>query len=176
MLGNVARGSELGHSTLAQALARSGYLVAALRHPGDNWQDTSLRDGPGASRYFSQRPAQVSHVIGARVRAVVAMAPLGAPFTAQSLARIAVPTLLIQAEGDRVLMPRFHAGWVARHMPQAQRVSVPKAWHFVFMDTPGMPLPSPDGDIGADPPGFDRAAFLAQLGQWLPAFFDQAWR
>ena len=27
-------GSELGHSRLATALARSGYLVAALRHPG----------------------------------------------------------------------------------------------------------------------------------------------
>jgi predicted dienelactone hydrolase len=56
-------GSELGHSSLAQALAGSGYLVAALRHPGDNWQDTSLRDGPGADRYFAQRPAQVSQVI-----------------------------------------------------------------------------------------------------------------
>ena len=32
-------GSELGHSVLAQALARNDYLVAALRHPGDNWQD-----------------------------------------------------------------------------------------------------------------------------------------
>ena len=31
-------GSELGHSFLAQALARNGYLVAALRHPGDNWR------------------------------------------------------------------------------------------------------------------------------------------
>ena len=28
-------GSELGHSSLAQALARNGYLVAALRHPGE---------------------------------------------------------------------------------------------------------------------------------------------
>lgn len=29
-------GSELGHTSLAEALARHGYLVAALRHPGDN--------------------------------------------------------------------------------------------------------------------------------------------
>jgi predicted dienelactone hydrolase len=35
-------GSELAHSGLAEALARGGYLVAALRHPGDNWQDRSL--------------------------------------------------------------------------------------------------------------------------------------
>ena len=44
-------GSELGHSFLAQALARKGYLVAALRHPGDNWQDRSLID-KSPERYF----------------------------------------------------------------------------------------------------------------------------
>lgn len=29
-------GTELGHARLAEALAARGYLVAALRHPGDN--------------------------------------------------------------------------------------------------------------------------------------------
>ena len=110
------------------------------------------------------------------MRAVVALAPLGAAFTAESLAGITVPTLLVQAEQDRYLVPRFHSGWIARNMPQAQQLSVPGAWHFVFMDTPSMPLPSPDGDVGANPPGFDRAAFLDQLGRSLTAFFDQAWR
>jgi predicted dienelactone hydrolase len=251
-------GTELGHSSLAEALARSGYLVAALRHPGDNWQDTSLRDGPAAARYFVQRPQQVSQVIDAllqhplwkdriardsrgprvgavghsaggytvlalaggqadmarvtahckaerdadpifcgmtgagtptpsastaapsatdpRVRAVVALAPLGAPFTAASLATISVPTLLYQADEDHYLVPRFHAGWIAQNVPKVQRINVPKAWHFVFMDKPSMSLMTPDGDIAADPPGFDRAALLDQLGQALPAFFDQAWR
>ena len=262
MLSHGTGGSELGHSSLAQALAQSGYLVAALRHPGDNWQDTSLRDGPGAARYFVQRPLQVSQVIDAllqdplwkdriasdsrgprvgaighsaggytvlalaggqpdmarlaahctneraedpifcglartlptstsnptpaapvlpssgdpRVRAVVALAPLAAPFSASSLTGIRVPTLLYQAEQDRFLVPRFHSAWVAQNMPQAQRVSVPLAWHFAFMDTPSTPLASADGDVGADAPGFDRAAFLEQLGRALPAFFDQAWQ
>jgi predicted dienelactone hydrolase len=277
-------GAELGHSSLAQALAQSGYLVAALRHPGDNWQDTSLRDGPGAGRYLERRPQQVSQLIDAllqdplwkdriasdsrgprvgavghsaggytvlalaggepdmnrmfahcdaqrqadpifcgvgklqlpapapaatataaatstaaaapartanatfeqtkavltdpRVRAVVALAPLGVPFIGASLARITVPTLIYEAEQDRYLVPRFHSGWIVQNLPatpQTQRLSVPSAWHFVFMDTPSMPLPSPDGDIGADPSGFKRAAFLEQLGRALPAFFDQAW-
>lgn len=265
MLSHGTGGSELGHSTLAQALAQSGYLVAALRHPGDNWQDTSLRDGPGAARYFVQRPLQVSQVIDAllqdplwkdriasdskgprigaighsaggytvlalaggqpdmarlanhcarvraqdpifcsmgrspsaapagettapaasspqaaptdtRVRAVAALAPVGVPLSDQSLARITLPTLLVQAEQDRFLVPRFHSGWIAQNMPKAQLQSVPQAWHFVFMDTPSMPLPTPDGDIAADPPGFDRPAFLATLGRSLVVFFDQAWR
>jgi hypothetical protein len=110
-----------------------------------------------------------------RIRGVVAMAPAGVLFTADSLARITVPTLLYRAEEDRFLVPRFHVGWIAQNMPQAQVISVPKAWHFVFMDTPSMPLMSPDGDVGANPPSFDRSAFLDQLGRALPVFFDRVW-
>ncbi|MBL0090906.1 MAG: hypothetical protein IPP50_00480 [Piscinibacter sp.] len=57
-------GSELGHTTLAQALARSGYLVAALRHAGDNWQDRSLIE-KSPERYFDERSRQASRVIDA---------------------------------------------------------------------------------------------------------------
>ena len=55
-------GTELGHGRLAEALAARGYLVAALRHPGDNWQDQSLRT-QRAEQYFDERPRQVSRVI-----------------------------------------------------------------------------------------------------------------
>ena len=253
-------GSELGHSRLAEALARSGYLVAALRHPRDNWQDQSLlRDGP--EKYFAERPRQVTWVIDAllrdpqwkdriardargprvgavghsaggytvlalaggqpdlsriakhcevdraddpifcrtgrvgqptaapaatppsigpltdpRVRAVVALAPVGVLFTAQSLAEIRLPVAVYEAQKDRWLVPRFHAEWVARNLPGAELHRVPNAWHFAFMDTPSMPIPTDDGDIRADPPGFDRTAFLKRLSRALPAFFDKAFR
>ncbi len=244
-------GSELGHSSLAEALARSGYLVAALRHPGDNYQDSSLRTS-GFGRYFQERPKQASAVIDAllrdpdwkdriardargpkvgavghsaggytvlalagarpdlqrlvdhcarerdddpifcgsrtgetalppmpsladwRVRAVVALAPLAALFSAESLAAVPVPVAIYAADKDRWLVPRFHADWLAANMPRAQIHRVANAWHFAFMDRPGMPIPTPDGDIGADPPGFDRPAFLKQLATELPAFFDKA--
>jgi predicted dienelactone hydrolase len=254
-------GSELGHSRLAVALARAGYLVAALRHPGDNYQDTSLLTNGGA-RYFSERPRQVSRVIDAlladpqwkdriardakgprvgavghsaggytvvalaggqpdvariaahcrqqraddpifcgmgrgdrpaeaataaapapdsatadpRVRAVVALAPLGVVFDAASLAAIQVPVSLYEAENDRWLVPRFHVRWIAANLKGAETHRVAEAWHFAFMDTPSMPIPTPDGDIAADPPGFDRAAFLRRLGNEVPAFFDKAMR
>jgi len=250
-------GTELGHSSLAEALARSGYLVAAIRHPGDNWQDQSLLK-QGANAYFTERPRQVSRVIDAllqdpqwkdriasdaqgprigavghsaggytvlalaggqadlsrvrthceseraadpifcgvnrnapsaavppttsvlpslrdpRVRGVVALAPAGVHFTASSLAEIRIPTQIYEAEQDRFLVPRFHAEWVAQNMPAAQLVRVPNAWHFAFMDTPATAIPTDDGDIRADPPGFDRKAFLARLGHEIPAFFDKA--
>jgi predicted dienelactone hydrolase len=250
-------GSELTHSSLAEALARDGYLVAALRHPGDNWQDRSLlKDRSGA--YFSERPRQVTRVIDAllndpqwseriardasgprigavghsaggytvlalaggapdpsriashcsaepaedpifcalstrdrapgsaasvfrpsvpladaRVRAVVALAPLGVVFTAQSLAAIRIPVALYDAEGDRFLVPRFHAEWIARNAPGIQMRRVPNAWHFAFADPPSIAIGTEDGDLGADPSGFDRRAFLQQLARDIPDFFDR---
>jgi predicted dienelactone hydrolase len=251
-------GTELGHSVLAQALARNGYLVAALRHPGDNWQDRSLLE-TSPERYFDERPRQASRVIDAiladpawkariasdsqgplvgalghsaggytvlalagarpdmpqmrqhclakaaedpifcgmsragaavppplptatrplkdaRVRAIVAMAPAGVLLTAESLATVGPATLIYEAELDRFLVPRFHAEWVAKHLPAANLHRVPNAWHFAFMDAPSMPLPSPDGDVAANPPGFDRVAFLKQLGIDITAFFDKTLR
>jgi hypothetical protein len=109
------------------------------------------------------------------VRAVVALAPLGAVLTAESLQRIGVPARVYEAGADRFLVPRFHSGWVAAQAPQIERVVLPNAWHFVFMDSPKHRLPTPDGDVGADPEGFDRTAFLAALGPALAAFFDDSW-
>jgi predicted dienelactone hydrolase len=247
-------GTELGHSVLAQALARNGYLVAALRHPGDNWQDRSLLE-TSPERYFDERPRQASRVIDAiladpawkariatdnqgprvgalghsaggytvlalagampdlsrmrkhclteasedpifcgmgrpgvsappssaaaislkdeRVRAIIAMAPAGVLFTSESLAAVSPATMIYEAELDRFLVPRFHAEWVASNLPAANLHRVPNAWHFAFMDTPSMPLPSPDGDVAANPPGFDRGAFLKELAIEIVAFFDK---
>jgi predicted dienelactone hydrolase len=256
-------GTELGHGSLAEALAQGGYLVAALRHPGDNWQDRSLLQASSA-RYFTERPQHVSRVIDAllrdpawseriakdaqgprigaighsaggytvlalaggqpdlsrisahcqsqsaedpifcgvvqtgqsttstatatattqpippltdaRVRAVVALSPLGVVFSPESLAKIRIPIAIYEAELDRYLVPRFHAQWITRNLPTAEFHRVPNAWHYAFMDTPSMPIASPDGDLAANPPGFDRPAFLQQLQRELPAFFDKALR
>ena len=71
-------------------------------------------------------------------------------------------------------MPRFHAEWVASHLPAPQLRRVPNAWHFAFMDSPSMPIPSPDGDVAANPPGFDREAFLKRLAGEITDFFDKS--
>lgn len=248
-------GSEIGHSSLAEALAQQGYLVAALRHPGDNWRDRTLLQ-KSAAQYFTERPQHVSRVldvllrdpewseriakdargyrigaighsaggytvlalaggepdlarvaahcesnrgadpifcgvgryapaatssvatslIDSRVRAVAALSPVGAIFSAQSLTKVRIPTAIYVAEQDRFLVPRFHAEWIARNLAGAELRRVPNAWHFAFMDTPSSPIPSADGDLGSNPPGFDREAFLQQLKIELPVFFDKAFR
>ncbi|WP_280190097.1 alpha/beta hydrolase family protein [Delftia sp. PS-11] len=53
-------GMELNQHNLATRLASDGYLVAAVRHPGDNWQDRSMIT---SGRYFSERPRQLTQVL-----------------------------------------------------------------------------------------------------------------
>jgi predicted dienelactone hydrolase len=250
------RGSELGHSRIAEALAANGYLVAALRHPGDNWQDATLISQT-PELYFLERPRQVSRVIDGlladpvwkdriprdakgpkiaafghsaggytvvalaggepdmarldqhcrgeeakedpifcstsqrerldppkdprplkdpRVRAVVALAPVGVLFGTASLAKVDIPVVVYAGVKDRWLVPRFHAQWIVSNVPGAEYRPVPNAWHFAFMDTPTMAIRTPDGDVRDDPPGFDRAAFLKTLGAELTVFFDRTLR
>ena len=255
-------GTELGFATLAQALARNGYLVASVEHVGDTWQDQSMRATP--VRYFAERPRQASRVIDtlladpqwrarmahgadgqpligalghsaggytvlalaggkpvlsrmhahcetesaldpvfcnlsraigvasaesgaaangqeepvqadARVRAVMALAPLGVLFSASSLASITVPVAIYTGEKDSFLVPRFHAQWVMQNMRGANTTlqSVPNAGHYAFMNTPTMDLPSPDGSVAGNPQGFDRAVFLERMAQESIAFFDK---
>ena len=253
LLSHGTGGSEMGHGRLAEALAARGYLVAALRHAGDNWQDESLRTQRSA-QYFDERPRQVSRVLDAlladaawgpriardaqgprvgavghsaggytvialaggvpapqrveahcgqhgaedpvfcklprgmsaparqtpraaplvdkRVRAVAALSPVGVVFDPDSLRRLTTPVAVWVAALDRFLVPRFHGEWLAQQLPANPLRRVPNAWHFAFMDAPTLPIPSPDGDLAADPPGFDRGRFLEQLGQDLGDYFD----
>jgi predicted dienelactone hydrolase len=254
LLSHGVGGSELGHSAIAQTLARNGYLVAAMRHPGDNWQDQSMLE-KSPERYFDERPRQASRVIDSiladptwknriasdgrgpqvgalghsaggysvlalagakpdlsrlrkhcltefsedpifcgmsrsgdappplttsttslkdeRVRAVVAMAPAGVLLTADSLAMVQTAAMIYEAELDSFLVPRFHAEWVASKLPVPNLHRVPNAWHFAFMDSPSIPISSPDGDVAAKPRSFDRDAFLKNLAVEILDFFDK---
>lgn len=255
-------GTELNHHNLGTRLARDGYLVAAVRHAGDNWQDRSLVT---SGRYFSERPLQISRVLDAllaspewgpriptghigavghsaggysvlalagaqadarrsaqhcrtvqddpgycalakgsagtesaamqaasatpaatpesrpvsvpdhRIRAVVALAPMAVVFTPESLAAITVPVRVIVAEQDGVLTSKYHGGHVVASVPRAQASTVAGAGHFAFMAQPTFPLPSAAGDAAANPPGFDRLAFLPELENQVAGFFAEQW-
>jgi predicted dienelactone hydrolase len=264
LLSHGTGGTEMGHHNLATRLARDGYLVAALRHPGDNWEDRSM---VASGRYFSERPRQLSRVLDAllaspewgpriaaerigavghsaggysvlalaggqaepqraaqhcrtvqddpgfcslakgpaasqgtgvptvpvasatapqqaervsvpdpRIRAVVALAPMAVVFTPESLAAITVPVRVIVAEHDAVLNGKYHGGHVVANLPKAQASTAAGAGHFAFMAQSSYALPSAAGDAAANPPGFDRLAFLPELESQVAGFFADQWR
>lgn len=255
LLSHGTGGSELGHHNLATRLAEQGYLVAAPRHPHDDWQDRKLVN---SGRYFGERARQASRVIDAvladpqwgprvpegrigalghsaggytvmalaadqvqpalagqhcrqvsddpmfcrlgngalastpgaqpvaavsedatrvgdpRIRAVLAMAPVGVVFDAAALQQVRVPVRIYTAQFDQVLNSRYHGDWLARQVPKAEAVSVPGAGHFAFMAKPSRSIPSDAGDPASDPAGFDREAFQQGLAEDVVAFFDRS--
>jgi len=111
-----------------------------------------------------------------RIRAVVVLAPMAVVFTPESLAAITVPVRVIMAEQDAVLSGKYHGGYVVASLPTAQASTVAGAGHFAFMAQPTFPLPSAAGDAAANPPGFDRVAFLPTLESQVAEFFADQWR
>ena len=143
--------------------AERASALRRLRELGSQAQAGGSADG-------QEEPVQADP----RVRAVMALAPMGVAFSPSSLAAITVPVAIYAGEKDTFLVPRFHASWVMQNMNGAHTTLqlVPNAGHYAFMNTPTMNLPSPDGNVAADPAGFDRAAFLDRLAQGSVAFFD----
>ncbi|MDD0811626.1 hypothetical protein PSQ20_14815 [Curvibacter sp. RS43] len=253
LLSHGTGGSELGHHNLATRLAQEGYLVAAPRHPQDDWQSRALvRSG----QYFGERARQASRVLDAvladpawaeripagrigalghsaggytvlalavgsavparagahcrtvrddpgfcqlgqlsatgsaapaeapregpvqvgdaRVQAVLAMAPVGVVFAPEALSQVRRPVKVYTAEHDEVLNSRYHGQYVAGAVPGAEAEPVKGAGHFAFMAAPLQSLRSDAGDPGADPAGFDRAAFQARLAEEVVAFFNRS--
>lgn len=62
VLSHGAGGGMLNHRGTARALARAGYIVIAVHHPGDNWQDQSRL---GTSANWSRRPNHLRAAIDA---------------------------------------------------------------------------------------------------------------
>ena len=245
-------GNELGHAWLAQALAADGYLVLALRHPGDDYQD---RSGVSRPDYFARRPQQVSQVLDqlladprwaalidrqriaafghsagghtvlalagarldpqriarhcgaqgvgldqdatvcrlggfnhqrpavvqpdrpalpavadARIRAVVADAPMTMALDPASFASLPVHVLLQYGERDSILVPRFHFEPLCAVLPTGHCVRSAQAGHFASFQTGTGPLGPPADDPAADPVGFDRLAWQAQAWPRIRSF------
>jgi len=103
-------GSNLGHHDLAEYLARNGFVVATLEHPGDNFHDTS---GAGTPAVLDGRPIQVKATIDAlredsRWKALIDPDRIGvAGFSAGGYAALMVVGAI----------PRFdlYVGYCARH-------------------------------------------------------------
>ena len=108
-----------------------------------------------------------------RVRAAVAVAPVGALFGPGAFAGAAAPAQIHRLGRDRVLRRPWHAENIVRLMGgRARLVLHPNAHHFAFIAPFPTALVDEVGEPARDPPGFDRRAFLARIDRQILAFLD----
>lgn len=109
-----------------------------------------------------------------RLRAVVALAPLGQGLARESLGAIRLPVHLETAGRDEVLSPTWHGRWLCQALPAAACVDTPDAGHFASFQPVSQRLGPPGLDPAWDPPGFDRRAWQQGAGARIQAFLERA--
>ena len=169
----------LGHSAggytvlaLAGGIADPSVLATHCRPPADDAKFCSLGGENAKQRAAAPAAVDVS-AADARIRAVVAMAPLAVVFTQASLENMKLPVQVYTAQHDEVLKGKYH-GERLRAIPGVRFEEVAGAGHFAFMARTSFPIASDAGDPGSDPAGFDRAAFHRRLEREVVDFFDRS--
>ena len=234
-------GSMYDEHDIETGLARKGFVVAAITHAGDNFED---RSGLGTDRVLIGRELQMSalvtavlgdslvrpHVdaerIGAmgfsagaydvlllagakpnfalkdaycqaypadetfcgwevritdpalqprrdpRIKAVVALSPVGFYFDREGLAGVTVPVDLWAAAADEVLPLAWNAERVRSLLAVSPEYTVvPKAHHLVFISPCTAAFARQAPDLCSDPPGVDRAAIHRDVFTDAARFF-----
>lgn len=234
-------GSMYDEHDFETGLAARGFIVAAITHAGDNFQD---RTGLGTDRVLIGRELQMSALITAvlndpplrshvdpkrigamgfsaggydalllagakpnfalkddycashsddrtfcgwsveitdpslrarrdsRVKAVVALSPVGFYFDRAGLSGVNVPVDLWATADDEVLPLSWNAGRVRALLPRRPEFNVvPRAHHLVFISPCAAALAQQSPELCVDPPGVDRAAIHRRVVDDAAAFF-----
>lgn len=108
-----------------------------------------------------------------RVRAAVAVAPVGALFGPGAFSGVAAPAQIHRLGRDTILRRPWHEDNIVRLMGgKARFVLHPQAHHFAFISPFPAALADEVGEPARDPPGFDRRAFLARIDRQILIFLD----
>lgn len=135
--------------------------------------------------FSTDRPAPVlpastpplPRVQDARIRAVVAAAPLGQGLNLDTLANdLSVPVLIETSHRDEVLAHVFHGGALCKALPRARCVESDQAGHHALFQAGTGPMGAPGLDPAWDPAGFDRIAWQAEAGPRIVAFLKETLR
>jgi predicted dienelactone hydrolase len=107
-----------------------------------------------------------------RVRAILAISPVGLYFDREGLSGVGVP-VDIWTGGDDALLPLdWNAARIRRLLPTPPRFTqVPKAGHFTFVSPCAPELARALPSLCTDPPAVDRTAIHARLVADAAAFF-----
>ncbi len=146
---------------------------ADVYYPGAKRKDSVLCTELG--RVQITNPSLMDARVEPRVRAVLAMAPVGVFFDKAGLKDVKVPVRLYAAAEDRVLPPADHADHIRDSLPsKPEYTRVPKAGHFVFLAECEPNAVKARPQLCVDPPGVDRRKLHQQLADEAASFFRRA--
>ncbi|MGB0669891.1 MAG: alpha/beta hydrolase family protein [Rhodospirillales bacterium] len=156
-----------GHCEGGVVLIGHSIGAASVLALGGGRMTTLSRESEG------RRPKLLPDFSGPRVRALVLLAPALFWYKAKgALAGLSAPVLMMQAERDEIL-PLGQGNILRRGLRQGldfRERLVPGAGHFSFLSPFPPKRVSADFPPSQDPPGFDRAAFQADLVDEVAAF------
>lgn len=151
-------------------------LLLAGAKPDFALKDAYCRARPD-DRTFCEWSVRVSDPIlqarrDSRVRAVVAISPVGFYFDRAGLSDVRIPVDLWAASADEVLPLAWNAGRVRELLPRSPEYNVvPNAHHLVFVSPCTQTFAQQHQDLCLDPPGVDRPAIHRRVVADAAAFF-----
>jgi len=183
-----AAGFPLGGYTvlsIAGASTDTGSFFAFCRSPAHDFTCDAQPEFPEAGVQFvrllatdSTARASVAHANGrhadARVRAVFAMAPVSRLFSAEGVAAIRVPVMIVVGAADPIVPAATEARWAAGHLRGASLTVLPgQVTHYAFLDECTAAGRVAAAHVCRDDPSVDRAAIHRRVAAQATGFFDR---
>jgi predicted dienelactone hydrolase len=179
---NPGRIGVVGHSsggyTALAVIGGKADMANLLRHCKDHPDDANFCSFGGARTRQAASPipttTAIPDLLDRRVKAAVAMAPVGALFDASSFEGVNLPVRIYCADRDTLLPCRTHAEKIYKSLSrEAEYVVLQNANHYSFIAPFPESIKGRVGEAAQDPDGFDRAALHAKLNPDILDFFDR---
>jgi len=176
-----AVGYSLGGATLVAAAGVDFKFSVAARHCRRRYEEDAFFCGvvPWWARLWQMFMSAVfspddDSGEALTFRKVALAAPVGQVFEADDLATFRPQALILRFKRDLHLRYPFHAEYLRAHMPARAQYAVVDGHHYAFIAPfPAWMTEMENIPIAADPPGFDRAAFLDAVNQRVLAFLKE---
>ncbi len=176
----------IGHSaggfTGAALIGATPSLVQTVRHCAEQYSNDPWFCGVSGSKERAIANARnidylpiVPSSSDPRIKAAVLIAPVGAFFTESSLRNIKAPVRVYVAAKDEILVPQYHADFLARSVNGAETVTVADGGHFMLSSKLNLKIAVGADEVNFDPNGFDRNKLLVEVSQALPLWFASHW-
>ena len=171
-------GHSAGGYTALAVIGGKADMTNLLRHCKDHPDDAEFCSYGGArTRQAGSQiptPTAIPDMPDRRIKAAVAMAPVGALFDELSFERVTIPVRIYCADRDTLLPCRYHAEKIYKSLSrEAEYVVLPNAGHFSFIAPFPESIKGQVGEAAQDPDGFNRAAMHAKLNPDILDFFDR---